>query len=958
MIEGEFFSEEDFDQSLYDKTLQLVKKRDQPAEMVVNLQTGISYIHTAAWWNDDELLEHILKFKLDINFPDAKGRTALMVAAQKGHVTVFEKLLKLGANMNQQSDNGVTALGFALHFKHKVILERCIEFGANLNFTDFEGNTFLHKACKQGCLSEVATIERHGVDVNHRNSAGLTPLMISCQQGKLDVVKYLVTRGSDVHAKCKECMSAFEYAFLTDCEEIVQYMRIKSKEPSNEQGTKLIFTCKVQDLQLLSNLLHQGENPNVKDPAKRWCSLLHIAVSVMNRGMVKLLIHHGANVNETNIENRTPLFEACLMGDEMIVSFLLECGANTNIRDEEERSPLMCACQSGSIVIVKMLLQNGALQSFKDKTGRSALCHATKHGHRDIVKLFWEIGQVNVDIRDITGRTCLSVAASRSDFEMLDLFLCWGADINCQDKNLTTPLMVAVINNNFSIVKYLIEHGARIDIYDNIGINVVQLAQVKGNENIRTYLEAKALPQEFLEQTRVLQLRKFYTDISSDTSGRAQHELFDMCKNGWLFPDLVKYTIEKGADINCKTSDGFSPILLLCSNNNLKHIEALLQHEPQINCQDPEGWSPLMYAVKHNHLTTVQLLLSNGADVNLQENQGKTALMLAFENQRSDIVECLLRVQTIDIQCKDIHGETTISYCKKYNAVEDILHMVVEKDKQCLNIGESCQRKDIHGETTISYCKKYNAGEDILNMVVEKDKQCLNICESCQCKVIHGETTISYCKKYNAGENSLNMVVEKDKQCLNTGESYSEMTHCPPENYETKFLEACSESNLAEIQILVQYYKEYSMETIEKCLTLLTWNSDLDTLMWLSSVGIDIFMEFGKGENILYAAIKMNNFSLVESLLEMQQTNAAHISKEGWTPAMVAIDTHDCDVSLVVSLLANERKVNFGVGNCMPVLWALKKGVYEIFHYIHNLRSYDKICKDCTNANQKDYILI
>ena len=881
MIEWEFFSDEEFDQSLYDKALQLVKKRDQPVEMVVDVQTGISYIHTAAWWNDDELLQHILQFKLDINFPDAKGRTALMVAAQKGHVTLFEKLLKLGANVNLESDNGVTALGFALHFKHKVILERCIEFGANLNFTDFEGNTLLHKACKQGGLSEVATIDQHGVDVNHRNSAGLTPLMISCQQGKLDVVKYLVTRGSDVHAKSKEYMTAFEYAFLTDCEEIVEYMRVKSKELSSEQGTNLIFASKVQDLQLLSNLLLQGENPNIKDPAQRWCSLLHIAIFVRNLDMVKLLLHHGANVNETDIENRTPLFEACLMGDEVIVSFLLECGANTNIRDEQEHSPLMCACQCGSIVIVKMLLQNGALQSFKDKTGLSALGHATKRGHRDIVKLFLEIGQVNVDIRDIRGLTCLSVAALRSDFEMLDLFLCWGADINCQDMNLITPLMVAVINNNFPIVKYLIEHGARIDICNIIGKNVLQLAQVEGNENIRTYLEAKAsasllLPQEFLERTRLLQLCESYADISLDTPGRAQYELFDMCENGWLFPDLVKYTLEKGADINCKTRDGFSPILLLCANNHLKHIGALLQHGSQINCQDPEGWSPLMYAVKHNHLTTVHLLLSNGANVNLQENQGKTALMLALETQRIDIAKCLLRVQGIDIQCKDVHGETTISYCKRYNVREDILNMVVEKDQQCLNIGENC----------------------------------------------------------------------------------SEITHCPSENHETKFIEACSESNLSEIQILLQYYKEYSMETIEKCLTLLTWNSDLDTLMWLRSIGIDIFMEFGNGENILYAAIKMNNFSLVESLLEMQQRNAAHISKEGWTPAMIAIDTHGRDLSLVFSLLANERKVHFGVGNCMSVLWALKKGVFEIFHYNHDFRSYDKTCKDCTNANQKEYILI
>ena len=45
--------------------------------------------------------------------------------------------------------------------------------------------------------------------------------------------------------------------------------------------------------------------------------------------------------------------------------------------------------------------------------------------------------------------------------------------------------------------------------------------------------------------------------------------------------------------------------------------------------------------------------------------------MLALETQRIDIGDCLLGTE---IHCKDIHGEIDISFCKRYNVGENILH--------------------------------------------------------------------------------------------------------------------------------------------------------------------------------------------------------------------------------------------------------------------------------------------
>ena len=126
------------------------------------------------------------------------------------------------------------------------------------------------------------------------------------------------------------------------------------------------------------------------------------------------------------------------------------------------------------------------------------------------------------------------------------------------------------------------------------------------------------------------------------------------------------------------------------------------------------------------------------------------------------------------------------------------------------------------------------------------------------CKDIHGEIDISFCKRYNVGENILH-TLKNEKRSLNVSRSCSDMIHCGSENH------------VAVIQMLVLYYKEYSVETMEKCLTLLALNSALDTIKWLWSIGIDILKKSAIGENILCVAIKRKNFSLVDSLLQKKK---------------------------------------------------------------------------------------
>ena len=77
--------------------------------------------------------------------------------------------------------------------------------------------------------------------------------------------------------------------------------------------------------------------------------------------------------------------------------------------------------------------------------------------------------------------------------------------------------------------------------------------------------------------------------------------------------EIVKLLIEKGADVNAKSTDGWA--------------------------NSTDGWTALYWASKHDHPDIVRLLIKKGAIVN--ETNGAYALMKAGERGYTDIVEML-----------------------------------------------------------------------------------------------------------------------------------------------------------------------------------------------------------------------------------------------------------------------------------------------------------------------------
>jgi ankyrin repeat protein len=59
------------------------------------------------------MLRSILENNIDVNAPDAKGRTALILAIQRGRLDAVKMLLSHGANPNKADAHGTTPMSAA-----------------------------------------------------------------------------------------------------------------------------------------------------------------------------------------------------------------------------------------------------------------------------------------------------------------------------------------------------------------------------------------------------------------------------------------------------------------------------------------------------------------------------------------------------------------------------------------------------------------------------------------------------------------------------------------------------------------------------------------------------------------------------------------------------------------------------------------------------------------------------
>ena len=155
----------------------------------------------------------------------------------------------------------------------------------------------------------------------------------------------------------------------------------------------------------------------------------------------------------------------------------IQNGAEVNIQNESLKTPLMIACFYGRLEFIKELRANGASYDLRDRSGMSCVHYAVDGGNPTALEYILADG-AGVNTRDsMNGWTPLLRGASiNCSHEIANILIRYKADIDAVDKENKSALLIATINGNLPLVRLLIEHGANINIKNNYGKSLYDLA--------------------------------------------------------------------------------------------------------------------------------------------------------------------------------------------------------------------------------------------------------------------------------------------------------------------------------------------------------------------------------------------------------------------------------------------------------------------------------------------------
>ena len=94
----------------------------------------------------------------------------------------------------------------------------------------------------------------------------------------------------------------------------------------------------------------------------------------------------------------------------------------------------------------------------------------------------------------------------------------------------------------------------------------------------------------------------------------------------------------KGGDLG----QGWSVLHSAASNGKIMQIKALIARGADVDAREVDEWTPIMLAAQNGHADAVRELLDNGAKVNATSAKGVTALRQAAQNGHFEVIEVLL----------------------------------------------------------------------------------------------------------------------------------------------------------------------------------------------------------------------------------------------------------------------------------------------------------------------------
>jgi ankyrin repeat protein len=447
------------------------------------------------------------------------------------------------------------------------------------------------------------------------------------------------------------------------------------------EGVRIVDAVKTGSADAVRAVLKQKADVNAAE--RDGTTALHWSTYAGNLELTQLLLRAGANANAANRYGVVPLRLAVERGDAAIAEVLVKAGANPNAVLPTGESVLMTAARTGDPATLKVLVANGAnVNATEGVQGQTALMYAALENHAAAVRVLAESGaELNArskplewpefkfntggmiyTLQPVGGWTAAMYAARDGAIDVVRALGDLGADLDAQDPDGTTPLILAIVNARFDTAVALLEKGANPNIADKMGMTALYAAvdmhtlsplmgrpapplrdSIDAVEMARALLRRGANPNAQLQKPIIGRHTAYQGDGSL---GEGTTALARAAKSGDVA--MMKVLLEGGADPRMTQKDGTTVAMIATSargqrvyaatasvgtpateEDALAALELLVNASIDVNATNANGQTALHNAAARGSDAIVKYLVDKGAALDVKDKQGRLPIDIA-----------------------------------------------------------------------------------------------------------------------------------------------------------------------------------------------------------------------------------------------------------------------------------------------------------------------------------------
>jgi ankyrin repeat protein len=326
---------------------------------------------------------------------------------------------------------------------------------------------------------------------------------------------------------------------------------------------------------------HEKEKRNHKNDSNSNRDIFFVAVEEGNEDKVRDLV----SKDLVNLSHRGayPIHTAVKQQHKGIVQLLLEHGADVNVLDDIDRTALHISCALGAKDISVMLLGSGAFANQRDRNGTSPLHIAVVNHYFDLANDILLFGG-DINFKKVDGTTMLHDVVNKGDMDALTFLLTKDPHLNIKDSLGEVPLFKAIKRDDVCAIKLLCQNSKlKLSVWNSFNQNIFHLA-AKFNAIDTTRHLIKLLNGKTDEYVNQQDSLKKYTPLHFAV----------------LHPKILEIMLEVPCDVNAKDQDGNTPLHLALKEKKEDVVKLLINKGSKLDIKNSQGETPKKLAEKVN----------------------------------------------------------------------------------------------------------------------------------------------------------------------------------------------------------------------------------------------------------------------------------------------------------------------------------------------------------------------